>query len=90
MNFRKLKPQIICEKCNHIQDEDREYCSACGVSFVFGKPDGWESKPYTVFPSHEVAQQPCLHDLTEPGHAQGISCPCPRCSPWSMMGEFKC
>lgn len=45
MNNEKINPKIQCKRCSHIQDEKRESCSACGLSFVFGVPDRWKSFP---------------------------------------------
>lgn len=42
VNYRK-----ICNRCNMVQDGKRKSCSGCGISFVFGIPNSWESKPLT-------------------------------------------
>ena len=34
-----------CNKCNYICGVDEDHCRGCGASFVFGRPDAWESHP---------------------------------------------
>ena len=44
MNFTILPARSVCDRCSNIGRADAEYCTACGVSFVFGKANQWESK----------------------------------------------
>ncbi len=47
MNYSVIAPKIVCNACSHVQWADAKHCSACGISFVFGEPNGWESQTYT-------------------------------------------
>ena len=42
MNFKTIPAQIMCTRCNTVQGTGSESCSGCGISFIFGKPDGWQ------------------------------------------------
>ena len=44
MNFTVLPARSVCNRCSNVGKVDAEYCTACGVSFVFGKTNQWESK----------------------------------------------
>ena len=92
MNYTMIPAKTCCNKCNNIQDIGAEHCSACGISFVFGKDDAWTSKPFNdytkknidckVYNNSRVYESiPCLLDNVEPGTPIMLSCPCPRCSP---------
>ena len=43
MNYTMIPAKTCCSKCNNIQEIGAEHCSACGISFVFGKDDAWTS-----------------------------------------------
>ena len=47
MNNTIIPAKTICSHCQNIGLIDADYCVSCGVSFVFGKPDAWSTKPYT-------------------------------------------
>ncbi len=47
MNYSVVNPKIVCNRCNHVQWADANHCSACGISFVFGEPDAWETQVFT-------------------------------------------
>ncbi len=75
MNYRIIPQKMACNICNNIQEMNSDHCSACGVSFKFGKQDAWNTRPYAQ------NNQPCLFDDIPLGTITGMVCTCPKCSP---------
>lgn len=96
VNSIRIPAQLVCKVCDAVQEEDREHCKACGVSFIFGQPNGWTSKPLAdstnkgsqanlierIMKSMHIAEprQKCLWDDVAPGVPMSLSCPCPKCN----------
>ena len=88
MNYRIIPQKMACNICNNIQEMNSDHCSACGVSFEFGKENAWETRPYIVDDSWKekpystsAQEQKCLFENIEPGTITGLVCTCPKCSP---------
>ena len=54
MNNTIIPAKTICSHCQNIGLIDADYCVSCGVSFVFGKPDAWSTKPYKTKDTSEI------------------------------------
>jgi len=94
MNFIVIPARAQCIKCSNIQETGRDYCSACGASFIFGKPDAWERFIYQDESGLEFIRKmmeespgkvikteyPCMWDNVPPGQAMGMVCNCPKCA----------
>ncbi len=47
MNYRLSNAQLFCSRCDCQNQADAPHCRGCGISFIFGVPDAWETPIFT-------------------------------------------
>ena len=81
MNYTIIPSKKSCNRCSNIGSIDAKYCSACGASFVFGKPDEWQQQVFTNNPyEHKCLREEFMKSNPDV-KVMGLSCSCPKCSP---------
>lgn len=85
MNYTLVPARKSCNQCGNINDIKAEHCSACGKSFVFGKPDAWKQevyvgiKNYRIDPEPNIPIQVCLKEAYGEYTQIGKMCTCQEC-----------